>query len=59
MELQLRQGRSSDEGNGVGKSKQTPVRQMEDHSFNCFPILNNGFLSGGVGWGAGGGVIYK
>lgn len=31
MKLQLTLVRSLDEGNGVGKSKQTAVRQMEDY----------------------------
>lgn len=33
------------EGNGVDKSKQTAVRQVED----LFSILSNVFLSGGSG----------
>lgn len=37
--LQLTPVRSLDEGNGVGKSKQTAVKQMEDFLFNLFFIL--------------------
>lgn len=47
MKLQLTLVRSLDEGNGVGKSKQTAVRQMEDYLFNLFSILSNVFLLGG------------
>lgn len=35
-----------DEGNGVGKRKQTAVRQMEDW-INVFSIQSNVFLLGG------------
>lgn len=49
MKLHLTLG-SLDEGNGVGKSKQTAVRQLEDYLFNLVFILSNVFLLGGLAY---------
>ena len=44
MKFQLTFARSLAEGNGVDKSKQAAVRQMEDYLFNLFSVLSNVFI---------------